>query len=235
VVVGGPGLYLAITLTGPGSAEHAKQCPCTPAGGVHLGQWNGTFGERFNDFVTDLRRTLGVEIEYFKTSEAQKRGALHAHGIFRCAVPVTVPRSLVVKLAMRHGFGHVVDVQVVKGTDVQRLARYFTKYVSKSADVRAEVPFVHRTTGEVGPGRWRLWTASRSWGSSMADVRQAQRVWMQERSSHAAASRTAGREGRRPGGPAAGAAGGGALDHNTERYAGWQAAAPLAVARPSLV
>jgi len=77
--------------------------------------------------------------------------------------------------------------------------------VAKAAGERHGVPFVHRLTGEIGPGMWRTWVASRRWGASMRSVLQAQRLHR----------RDADPEGRR----AAGAGAAGALDPNCASYA----------------
>lgn len=211
-----PGRTYMLTLTAPGDVPHRRgrsgiMCPCTPPGGVDLATWNGTMAQRWNHFVTDVRRSIGP-CEYFAAKEAQKRGALHLHVPMRFDVPTRLSLARLRLLAIRHGFGHEVDVQEV--TDDQRAAWYVAKYVTKASSERERVPFVHRHTGEVGPGRWRTWTASRRWGSSMASVRAAQRDWW----SSAGASEVGGPEA--PKAPMAGDAGGGALDSNTGSYAG---------------
>jgi hypothetical protein len=208
-----------LTLTAPSDVDRHKYrggwCPCTPAGGVDLATWNGSMARRWNQFITDVRRTIG-ECEYFAAKESQVRGALHLHVPIRFAVGVRVRLSKLRALAIRHGFGHAVDLQVLED---DRAAGYVSKYVTKAAEDRASVPFVHAVTGEVGPGRWRTWSASRRWGSTMAQVRAAQRAWWSEAVS----------SGGVPGGPrtaseaaeagAQGVAVGGPLDINTASYA----------------
>jgi hypothetical protein len=178
-----PGRTYMLTLTAPGEREHrlpsGALCKCTPVGGVDLKTWNGRMVDRWNDLSRALARQLGVErIEYFKAVEVQKRGALHMHILIRldgeCA-PWTLAELR--KLVMHHGYGHAVDLGLVED---ERAAFYVSKYVAKSSTERKSVPYVNCRTGEVGPGRWRTWTASRRWGASMATVRLAQRLWCVE-------------------------------------------------------
>jgi hypothetical protein len=158
--------------------EDCRSCPCTPAGGVNLGKWNGECAARFNRFMQDLRRMLRLQVQYFKGAEVQQRGALHFHVLVRlpASIGCKVNRSALRALAMHHGFGHSIDVQAV---DDHRAAGYVAKYVSKSCTERDEMPWVHRRTGEVvrGHGRYRVWTASRRWGVTMGEVRAAQAAW----------------------------------------------------------
>lgn len=246
-----PGRVYMLTLTAPGSAEHSpdggrRLCECTtterlPNGTprmlndeVALAEWNGLVGRNWNNFVTDLRRMLGVPVEYSAAKEIQARGALHLH------VPIRFggwserlnrrDRSgcpfLIKKLAMRHGFGHSVDLREVAGDDIERVSWYPAKYVSKAAAARDDAPYMHPVTGELGRGRWRTWTASRNWGDTMAAIRAAQRAWAQEAAA-AAAGRGSARDERAPGGGAAAA-----LDPNTASYAD---GAPVVVIGPAVV
>lgn len=223
-IVALPGRSYLLTLTAPGQRVHkigksGRVCPCTPPGGVDLGQWNGTMAQRWNHFITDVRRYIG-EVEYFAAKEVQARGALHIHAPMRFSAPVRVSIARLRLLAIRHGFGHEVDF--VEITDEGRAAGYVAKYVSKSAGERERAPFVHRETGEIGPGKWRTWTSSRTWGSSMASVRAAQRAWWSSAGASVVggAGGPQGEPGGRPEAPRPGDAEGGALDTNTENYAG---------------
>lgn len=153
-------------------------------------------------FVVDdegrRRRRLGVS--YFKATELQRRGAIHFHVLLRRVDgrPVKIARKKVRRLAIRHGFGHSVHVRRLEPGH----ASYAAKYVAKSSDERGDAPWVcwrapglrspwrvdqatgnivHKRTGEVG-GRARLctrptfrtWSCSRSWGTTMGEVREAQ-------------------------------------------------------------
>lgn len=178
-----PGRTYLLTLTAPGDREHFKRngerCECTPAGGVELSTWNGRAVDRWNDLHRALSRSLGLErFEYFKAVEVQRRGALHLHVLVRvpagCRWTVTELR----RLAIRHGYGHSVDLRQVEG---EKACWYVAKYVSKASGCREDVPYVNPRTGEVGPGRWRTWTASRRWGASMASVRADQASWWASR------------------------------------------------------
>lgn len=187
------GAFVFLTLTAPGSRLHrlpsGRVCPCTPPGGVDLATWNASLSVRWNRFVTDLRRTVG-QAEYFRAVEVQRRGALHLHVVLRWeGSPRPLDVAQVRRLAIRHGFGHEVDAQVVPEADRPRVAGYLSKYVSKAATDRESVPFA-------GGGRWRTWTASWRWGCTMASVREAQRAWWLDQRPGA------------PGAPGAGGAGG---------------------------
>lgn len=206
-----PGDGYFLTLTAPGNRAHTyrgQRCPCTPEEGVELATWNGECATRWNHFITDVRRSIGP-CEYFAAKEVQERGALHVHALLRFERPTMVRASKLRALAIRHGFGHVMDLQHQDPEQAERTARYLSKYVTKSSTERERAPFVHRLTGEVGPGRWRTWTGSRSWGLSMACVRAAQRAWILELLS------TVGDRAAEP----TGAGAEGALDPRTVSYA----------------
>lgn len=218
----GPGFLVSITVTAPGHGGCRSWCPCKVNelhGHAELAAWNASLGERWNDFVTDLRRTVG-ECQYFKVTETQtkSRPALHCHGAFRFDGPVGISKRVVRRLAIRHGFGHEVDVQVVREIDHKRVAYYFGKYVTKTATEALDVPCFDPETGAARG--FRRWTSSREWGDSMRSVVEAQRAWVFERM---AAEGTGAGPGRRP--PAAehpdgpGDAGGGAFNPNHGSYA----------------
>jgi hypothetical protein len=164
-----------------GRGDECSVCPCTPEGGVHLGNWNGECSARWNRFIEQLRRQTGLRLQYFRAAEVQQRGALHFHVLIR--LPESRGGALSVaelrRLAMSFGFGHSVDLAVVED---HRAAGYVAKYVVKSCAARSSMPWVHRVTGEItnGYGRYRCWTSSRRWGTTMADVRAAQAAWWQE-------------------------------------------------------
>lgn len=206
-----PGDVFVLTLTAPGNGAHmyrGRRCPCTPEEGVDLATWNGEMATRWNHFITDVRRTIG-ECEYMAAKEVQKRGALHIHAPLRFTRPTTVRLSKIRALAIRHGFGHEVHLDPIAPERVDSACWYVSKYVSKSSTERDRAPFVHHQTGEVGPGRWRTWTSSRAWGSSMAAVKASQRAWILEQLSDV---------GDREAEPT-GAGAEGALDHRTASYA----------------
>lgn len=192
-----------VTLTAPGASAHrvaGEHCPCTPVGGADLRAWNASCSKRWNRFMTYLRRVYG-EAAYFRGVEVQRRGALHVHAIIR--LPAGSPplsASRVRALAIACGFGHQSDVQGVEA----RHAGYVAKYVAKAADQRTDVPWYGLTrqrgqavvtaqgeflgwrfrNGDVRESERRLWpswspsyrtwSASRSWGDSMAAVLAAQ-------------------------------------------------------------
>lgn len=193
-------------------------CPCTPPGGVDLATWNATAVARWNRLLRDLGRAIGAHtweyverevldkysgtydtrryrrevshLSYFRGTEPQKRGALHFHVMLRRTdgQPLQLRAATLRRLAIKHGFGHSVDVQRLEPGH----AAYVAKYVAKSADDRSGVRWPSVVTRRRRSTRWptegqmetvavfqkrpgfRTWVASRTWGRSMADVRAAQ-------------------------------------------------------------
>jgi hypothetical protein len=135
-------------------------------------------------------------VQYFRAVEVQKRGALHLHVLIVAESAVTVEQLH--ELALASGFGCVLDLQAV--TTTRAVAAYLSKYVSKSADVRGEVPWLKydRLTGEIlsDCATYRTYTTSQRWGCSMGQIRDALR------SARAARSWTGADEGQ-PAGSAA--------------------------------
>jgi hypothetical protein len=201
VVVSTSGLF--VTLTAPGARAHSygsgELCPCTPPGGVDLAAWNASAGDRWHRFVGDLRRLLGTDVasldsrkraytrrrpanlQYFKAAEVQTRGALHFHALIRRpgdGRKLFVSKGKLRALAIRHGFGHAVDVQALQTGH----ARYVAKYVSKACDDRKLVPWRRERRATPADGRavtvhrptFRAWSASRAWGCTMGSVERDQ-------------------------------------------------------------
>lgn len=170
-----------------------------------MGEWNGRCSERWNRFIEQLRRETGLEVQYFRAAEVQARGALHFHVLVRLprSRGVVLSESGMRRIAMAYGFGHEVKLKPI--TD-HRASVYVAKYVSKSCAARSKMPWVHRQTGEVtdGHGRYRCWTSSRHWGTSMGDVRAEQAAWWAQGAGEAPTAKPA------PTGP---------LDPNSQRYA----------------
>jgi hypothetical protein len=176
-----------------GRGAACKPCECTIAN-FDVGTWNAQHTSRKNDFITALRRGEAsslqhgkrrhLQIEYFGGIEAQDgkrrpdgvgRYALHDHLICVAERDITFSLSAVRKLAVDHGYGHELhlDVLPVDGSKFGKVAAYCGKiasYVGKACDERAVVPW--RASGEdPHKGRaWRAWTRSRGWGCSMAEV-----------------------------------------------------------------
>jgi len=189
-----------LTLTPPGDRQHCKkpgcdqapycsheQCECTGLDGTDLARWNAQHGARFNHFRTRLRRELAPDLQYMRGCEAQDgkhlqaadvgRMGLHDHLVMRTKHPLDVRD--IRALAMAAGFGHSVKLVPIRAGS-RAEAYYISKYITKSSDVRADVPWVADVidveTGELFegvrvPGRYRTWSMSRDWGLSMADVR----------------------------------------------------------------
>jgi hypothetical protein len=156
---------LVLTVTAQGDRRHrdltkpgAPWCPCTPAGGVDLAQWNGGIGNRWSRMLETLRRSglLGEDVEYFRAVEVQDgkrrrdgrgRMALHEHVIIRAKGVVRLDAALVEALrdiAMHHGYGHELRIErpaVSRDGRARLAAWYAAKYVSKATTVRTEVPW----------------------------------------------------------------------------------------------
>ena len=196
LVVGRDGLF--ITLTAPGTRPHKRPdgtlCPCTPAGGVDMADWNATLGKRWNRFLRALDRYMGsaeftydegghrrerLGLRYFKAVEVQKRGALHLHVLLRRADgrAAAIRKKKLRRLALRFGFGHAVDVQAVQPGH----AAYVSKYVAKSADDRHSTVVPWRTMKYVKPrdGRFAVdkrsgWIIERSTGEVVGPALRAE-------------------------------------------------------------
>lgn len=175
-----------------GRGASCKPCECTIEG-FDVATWNAQHSERKNDFITALRRgeasplrnghRTPVDVQYFGGIEPQdgKRGgsgrmALHDHVIFVADRGITFSKSALRKLAIAHGFGHslVLDVLPMDGAKLEKVAAYCAKvahYVGKSCDERASVPWQAAGDDPLRGHKWRAWTRSRGWACSMAEMR----------------------------------------------------------------
>jgi hypothetical protein len=115
-------------------------------------------------------------LQFFRGVEVQTRGALHDHAMVWSPVPLD--RAWLRQVAMDAGFGHELDLApCVPGS--RKASYYVSKYVTKATDARETVPwtadYVNVETGVLerreGPGRYRTWSMSREWGTTMAEVR----------------------------------------------------------------
>lgn len=179
-------LYL-LTLTAPGERQHSlpggEVCPCTPEGGVDLAEWNASHSGRWNHLRTNLRRDHDG-LHFMRGVEVQKRGALHDHALVWSPTPLNL--AAVRRRAIAAGFGHSVDLAECEPGS-RKAAYYVSKYVTKACDARALVPWaadvVDLDTGEVTrevvAGRYRTWSCSRGWGTTMAEIKAAGRAYAQ--------------------------------------------------------
>lgn len=223
-------VYL-LTLTGPGAdvlpwdvsqCSHGVEVECSGKLGCVVDEhaaavWHNDIGQRWSWFVTELRRQLGdgVTVEFMKTWELQERGVLHLHALVRVSGVVTDRRvRAAVRLSRaRWGFGKQYKLDAINLADpagAARAAGYVAKYVSKGCDVLPSVRRLSMATGELRTGGIRPWSASRSWGMTMRDIRASRVAWA------VAAGATAGGAAATPPGGAVGAA----LDLSKDRYAG---------------
>lgn len=184
-----------LTLTAPSFTEHGRfvpgrrgdhgRCPsgCGSAPG-DLASWNATAAAAWNRLRLSLSR-LSPGLEFFRVVEVQKRGALHLHVIVWADAPLLVGQVHAAALAA--GFGCVLDLRPIRSGRDARHAAYVAKYATKASDQRGDVPWarpvavVDAETGEVtqhvNPDpTYRTWSASRSWGLTMRDIREALRA-----------------------------------------------------------
>lgn len=134
--------------------QWGNRCRCTPEGGVDLARWNAEATRRWSRFLQELSRFVGADrvtyddagrrhrrqgLVYFRASEVQRRGALHFHVLMRRrdGAPLAITVRDLRRLAVKHGFGHAVDVQAVQPGH----ASYVAKYVAKAANDRKVVPW----------------------------------------------------------------------------------------------
>jgi hypothetical protein len=192
-----------LTLTAPGSAQHCKRrgcdgircphelCECTPEGGCDLGLWNPSAAKRWNHFLLLVQRHYGFRPDYFRSVEVQDgkrceesgcgRGALHLHVIVRSQVVMTVP--VLRALAIRAGFGHSLTYDVLDPAS-KGAAHYVSKYVTKAADQRQDVPwtslYVDPFTGDERlvdahdggkAATYRTWSKSVNFGRTLKELR----------------------------------------------------------------
>jgi hypothetical protein len=199
------GLLYILTLTAPSHlGEHCMKfgcdrapfcsheiCPCTPPGGIDLGEWNASMSKRWNRFLTLWEREYGERPDFFRAVEPQDgkhlenplagRGALHQHAPLRSSY--VLDKKTIRRLAIAAGFGHelVLDQKDPRSiAEIRQVAVYVSKYVTKATDVRSDVPWAapHTDpfTGETSlidaPPTYRSWSQSRSWGTTMVEMRR---------------------------------------------------------------
>lgn len=191
----GQGFTYFLTLTAPGNAPHKRWvqgrtggarpvCHCH-AGALHLAEWNPTESGCWNRLRTALSRLTDGSLTYVGAVEVQKRGALHRHVVLN-ADRALLPEE-VQALALAAGYGCVFDLQAL--TNPGQIARYVSKYVTKSAGARGEVPWladvVDQDSGEVRlmltTATFRTWSAAHSWGTTMKGLRAMMRAQAEAR------------------------------------------------------
>lgn len=191
----GSGFTYFLTLTAPGNAPHRRwkqgkqqgprqACHCH-AGALHLAEWNPTESSCWNRLRLSLSRITEGSLTYVGAIEVQKRGALHRHVVLNVDRPL-LPEE-VQAAALAAGYGCVYDLQVL--TNAGQVARYVSKYVTKSAGARDAVPWladvVDKQTGEVRlmstVATFRTWSAAQSWGYTLKGLRAVMRAQAEAR------------------------------------------------------
>lgn len=193
----GAGKVVGLTVTAPGNRQHSMPsgdvCPCTPVGGIDVGEWNATFTARMNRVLEGIRRGEAsplvdgkrqtIPLSYAQAREPQDgkrrpdgigRYALHLHGaLYRTdGQELELDIRLLRKLVMSHGFGHELKL---KPLSPSAGARYFAKYVADASDIRDSVPYGRDGLGRRRKATYRCWTTSRNWQVTMKVIRQQQR------------------------------------------------------------
>ena len=242
--------FFLVTLTAPGAAgglhfdrticgHEVGQCSNKDHGAsgtvckverVPAARWNGTAPKRWNNWITDLRRVLGVDVQYSGAWETQRRGMLHRH-VLVYARGVTVQRFYDVgkEIAQRVGFGEQFQADPISGLESEEIAKacgYIASYVTKCGDELATC--VNPRTKELVQGSYRRWSASRGYGCTMAQVKQERAQWAMEHAGdglgHGPGVRSPAPAGVSPG---AGPGGAAALDSEQESYASPQQPEPV--------
>lgn len=190
-----------MTLTAPGvdvlpwdrdKCVHPSAMPCSgllgcKASEVALAVWHANMSGRWTHFMTQLRRTLDgsgphVDVQFVKTYEPQKRGALHIHSMMRLEGVCSEARftAAVEHAAKLNGFGSQVDVKYIdlsNAKTVARIAGYLAKYTTKCADELQQVEVINKHTGEFQPCSLRNWSASALWGDRMWETQLRRVTW----------------------------------------------------------
>jgi hypothetical protein len=191
----GRGYTYFLTLTAAGTNDHRRwrqgkggagrpECDCHD-NGMTLGQWNAQESKCWNRLRTALSRLVDGSLTYIGSVEVQERGALHRHVVLNVD-RVLLPEE-VQAYALAAGYGCVFDLQVINSG--QKAAWYISKYVTKSAGARSEVPWVAEVldqhTGELRTMKttptFRTWSAAQSWGFTLKGLREIARVQAQAR------------------------------------------------------
>lgn len=161
---------------------------------MDLARWNAQHGKYLNRFLVALRR-LSEDLAYDRAVEVQDgarrqdgdgRGALHDHLLLASLSALDV--STLRRLAIDAGYGHSVDLVVVKS--IRATAIYLSKYVTKAADERPSVPWaveveeVDRETGETRTvtrrlATYRTWAQSENWGPTIKALRAVEAAQLQ--------------------------------------------------------
>lgn len=174
-----------VTLTAPGKSSipwdisacsHSASERCSGSIGCRVSSadshyWNSHFSERFNDFITHLRKRFPeTRIEYGNVRENQKRELLHNHSqlIFPDGLPADLHKfcAIVKKLAIYHGFGVESSVKVKKG-DVARSVAYSVKYMTKGSQRAITYDFKRERYQQ---GGYHVFTRSRHFGRTLKAI-----------------------------------------------------------------
>jgi hypothetical protein len=194
-----------VTLTAPGEnvlpwdrdkCTHGADVRCSGSIGcmaseVALALWHSKMSSMWTHLITELRRTLdgsgpAVDVQFVKTYEPQKRGALHIHSMMRLEGVCSEARftAAMKKAARLNGFGPQLDLDFIDLSNertVARIAGYLSKYTTKCADALQHVEVINLHTGEFRPCTLRNWSASALWGDRMWETQLRRVTWARKK------------------------------------------------------
>lgn len=168
-----------VTLTAPGSVTGESHDDHVD--GDAVARWNEQVPGMWNRFVEELKRSIpGFSgLAYVKVGERQKRGTLHLHAAIRTQrrvelLPATLVR--IQEVGIRLGFGRQTKFARVKNSraDREKVASYLVK------DVACPPLWVGERRAGARWRRMRVFTASRNWGTTIAQVRARARSWFED-------------------------------------------------------
>ena len=181
------------SVTGPSSDRPV--CGCEDSMPHGIGFWNGEAGDRWNRLRTALAREY-PGLQFFRGAEPQDgkrrttgpgRQAIHYHLLTSTDTPIDP--AVLQRFALAAGFGCNVQAARIKdGPESSKAIAYVSKYVTKCADSRSEIPWekVDPETGEIVSSRatFRAWSQSKNFGVRMKEHRAAVAAQRRRRAEH---------------------------------------------------
>lgn len=197
-----PGDGALLTITGPGNDYFAPTGHETQIGvRAKKRLWNRSARERWSSLHREASREprraardAGCDWRIlYRTWEWQRRRVLHNHVVVPYGTPEEVAATDAYvanlhRLAPAHGFGYILGGDrdespsadrppTVKRMDVNAVAAYVSKYVSKAGDSRNGMVGVARAAGMRGSVLYVAQHLLRESGVSMTTLRNRRRIW----------------------------------------------------------
>lgn len=149
-------------------------------------EWNNALPEKFNDFITNLRREYPeLGFEYEKVIEIKREmGHFHLVGVFNDFTPTFQTHEEKIKWhdefiyfvqteLVRLGFGEQSSIKIKQG-DITSSASYLTKYMTKSSELGITYS---DETGEIRRGGYHVFTRSQRFGRTLQEIGE-ERNWL---------------------------------------------------------